>query len=367
LVKISPSNNNGSIRIRFEFEGKKHNISDLGKWGNRLDRARAELMAATIERDIELGGFDATLDRYLRPIAAPKPVEPAKVPAPKRHLLDVWDSYVDTLALSELTKSEHYQTLRNSINRVKPKPGLDSIDWFVRSTADLSTFSFNSRLRMLKGCLSWAVDQGLAKSNPFSGIKIKKSGKPNKTKPFTLSQVRQILDGFTAIAPTYRPIATFLFLTGARTSEAIGLQWKRIDFIAGTVTIADTLTTVKYQRAPIRKSTKTGAVTVLPMSNNLRQSLESIPTGEPNDLVFSHKGKTVSIELYRRAWKLVLESVGIPHQKMYSSRHTFCSQALASGLTSSQVADFLGHSDSSMVDKNYGSSINVIPLPDFNI
>jgi integrase len=220
---------------------------------------------------------------------------------------------------------------------------------------------------MLKNCLDWAVTQELAESNPFSGIKIKRSGKPSKTKPFTLAQIRQILDGFTAIAPTYRPIATFLFLTGARTSEAIGIQWRRIDFEGGQITIADTLTTVKYQRLPIRKSTKTGAVTVLPMSSNLRQLLESLPIGESDDLVFTHKSKPIRRELYGRAWKKVLVSVGIPHQKMYSTRHTFASQALDIGLTSSQVAEFLGHSDTSMVDKNYGSSINVVPLPNFDI
>jgi integrase len=368
LVKINCSNNNGSIRIRFDFEGKKHNIAGLGSWANRLDRAKAELLAATIERDILLGNFDATLDRYLRPMAVSKPVEPAKVPAPKSHtLLKVWDSWVATLDLSEQTKAEHYSTVRRHILRTKPAPLLGSTAWLIESTVHLSAYSFNLRLRMLGNCLDWAIDAGLTQSNPFRKIKRKKSPRINKTRPLTLEQVRQVLNGFNAIAPTYRPFAEFLFSTGVRTSEGVGLQWKRIDLEAGTVTIADTLTQMKYQTTKVRKPTKTSSVTTLPMSTNLRKLLESLPRGEPDDLIFTHNGKPISRQLYHRAWTKVLVDVGIPHQKPYSSRHTFCSQALDMGLTPSQVAEFLGHSNSSMVERNYGSAINVVPLPNFDI
>jgi integrase len=360
VIRIQPTNNNGSLRIRFTLDGNIYNIAGLGRCCNRVARARAELAAALIERDIELGAFDSTLAKYL-------PQEPVKPAKPKR-LLELWDLWVSTLHLSKQTESDHYRTTRNMILRAKPAPISDSVDWFVKDGAHLAAFSFNVRRRFFDNCLEWAIGQKLVKENPFRRIKSKKSAKRNKTKPLTLEQVRQILAGFKLHYPDYVEFSTFLFLTGCRISEAIGLQWKRVDFEANTVTIADSLAKVNYQKATVRKGTKTDAITVLTMSNNLRALLLSLAMGDPDDLVFKYAdGEAISLRRYYYAWTRLLKTLGIPHVKSYVSRHTFTSAALDSGLDSSKVAKFLGHTDSSMVDRNYGSSLNTPQLPELDI
>jgi integrase len=360
VIRIQPTNNNASLRIRFTLEGSIYNIAGLGKADKRIARAKAELAAALIERDIELGAFDTTLAKYL-------PQEPVKPAKPKK-LLELWDVWVGTLGLSQQTKADHYRTTRNMILRVKPAPGSDSVDWFVKDGAHLSAFSFNLRKRFIGNCLEWAIGQKLVTENPFRTIKSKKTTKRNKTKPLALEQVRQILEGFKLHYPDYVEFSTFLFLTGCRISEAIGLQWKRVDFEADTVTIADSLAKVNYQKEKVRKSTKTDTITVLTMSKNLRALLLTLPKGKPDELVFKYPdGEAIALRRYYYAWTRLLKTLGIPHTKAYSSRHTFTSHALASGLDSSKVAQFLGHTDSSMVDRNYGSSINTPQLPDIDI
>jgi integrase len=360
VIRIQPINNNGSLRIRFTFKGDIYNIAGLGQCSNRLARAKAELAAALIERDIELGAFDATLAKYL-------PQEPMKAIKPKK-LLELWDSWVGTLQLSKQTESDHYRTTRNMILRAKPTPISDSADWFVKDGAHLSAFSFNVRRRSFNNCLEWAIGQKLVKENPFRQIKSKKTTKRNKTQPLPLEQVRQILEGFKAQYPDYVKFSTCLFLTGARTSEIIGLQWKRINFEANTITIADTLATVRYQKATVRQQTKTDTITVLTMSNALRALLLTLPMGSPDELVFKYPdGSAISLRRYYYSWTRILKALEIPHVKSYVSRHTFTSAALDSGLDSSKVAQFLGHTDSSMVDRNYGSSLNTPQLPELDI
>jgi integrase len=365
LVKILPKDNNGSIRIRFKIGGQTHNISNLGRSDNRIASAKAELIAATIEKDIELGDFDPTLARYLSGIAINMPAK--KTPAPMM-LLEVWDLWVDTLALSEQTKSDHYKTTRGMIKRTKPSPSTDSAEWFLKGGAHLSPFSYNLRKRFIRSCLDWAIEQGMVSENPFRTIKSKKSAKRNKTKPLALEQVRQILAELKIDHPEYHAFSTFLFLTGCRTSEGIGIQWKRIDFDRGELTIADTLAQVNYQKELVRKQTKTGAVTTVIMSAGLENLLRSIPRGKPDDLVFPGiDGEPIARMGYYKTWRKVLAKLDIPYVKPYVSRHSFASLALDSGLDASKVASFLGHTDSSMVDKNYGSAMKPATLPTFDL
>jgi integrase len=360
LARIQSTDNNGSLRIRFKFQGDIYNISGLGSSGDRIARARAELAAALIDRDIHIGAFDATLARY-------QPQKPATIAKPMK-LLELWDLWVETLGLSQQTKSDHYATVRNMIFRSKPLPKSDSTDWFIQDGANLSAFSYNMRKRMIGNCLDWAIEQKLIETNPFRTIKSKKAAKRNKTRPLSLEQVRQILEGFKVNHPEYHKFSTFLFLTGCRISEAIGLQWKRVAFEAGTVTIADTLASVNYQKATVRQQTKTGSITVLAMSEGLRKLLESLPQGKPDDLVFHYEdGEPISLRKYYYRWVRLLKRLEIPHVKSYVSRHTFTSHALATGLDSSKVAQFLGHTDSSMVDRNYGSTMSTPKLPDLNL
>jgi integrase len=56
----------------------------------------------------------------------------------------------------------------------------------------------------------------------------------------------------------------------------------------------------------------------------------------------------------RETWaRVLIIKVGLPQRRMYETRHTFASWALAGGETPDWVAKTLGHVDTSMVYRSY--------------
>jgi integrase len=66
-----PQNNNGSIRLRWRYQGRPYNLNLPGlQW--HKDQNRAQLIALTIAQDTDQGSFDGTLSKY-RAMSAPAP------------------------------------------------------------------------------------------------------------------------------------------------------------------------------------------------------------------------------------------------------------------------------------------------------
>lgn len=350
MSQINLTNNNGRIRIRFKHQRITYNISTLGKYTNPIDRSKAKILAASIELDIQLGQFDSTLEKY---IGAPKP---------KSHpMLPIWDLWVATLELSESTKADHYVVIRRAIEKIKPPPEIYDSKWFVKSAENLASSTFNTRLRFLSKFSNWALEEGYLKTNPYLKLEGRK-GSRQKTNPLTIHQIKSILQKFSELQPQYSKFATFLFLTGCRHSEAIGLTWDKVNLELGEIEISETL--VKGRK----KGTKTGLVTVLQMSQNLRVLIESIDRNESDQYVFTNlNGDPVHINTYGYAWKKVLEALEIPHVKPYVSRHSFASNAIDGGLSIEEVARILGHADTTMVQRHYVSSLSKVNLPELGL
>jgi len=80
---------------------------------------------------------------------------------------------------------------------------------------------------------------------------------------------------------------------------------------------------------------------------------------QPDDLVFpSPTGEAIDDQNFWKIWKKMLETLGLEHRPPYSSRHTFTSFLIDSGLPHTQVADVLGHIDTRMVNGVYGHALN---------
>jgi integrase len=352
---ITPRNNHGAIRLRFTYNAKRYNLSTGGKYGDPIDMAFAAAIAAKIQLDIKAGQFDATMQRY-------RTLENAPVVQRDRSLLALWDKWVDSLSLEPETKADHYAMLRLMIERAKP--ALGKSEWFIKAGEKLAPSTYNKRLGYLRRCLDWAVTEGLATVNPYQSMKSRKA-QTEAVKPFTLDEITRILQGFRALHPTYAPFCAFMLATGCRTSEAIGLQWKRVDFERGEVTIADSTPKHRSGKGTHRKSTKTDSVTILDMDESLRRLLEALPRCGPDELVFkSPDGKhAIDRSNYRTAWVEVLEAQKVPYRKPYATRHTTASHAIDQGASLPDVAYILGHKDTRMVSQTYGHLINRPKLP----
>lgn len=88
-------------------------------------------------------------------------------------------------------------------------------------------------LTQINACCNWAVAEGLIEDNPFQAMKIKVPKGMTADRdinPFKKQERDQIIDAFSTDpyyvhCPDY---VRFLFFTGARPNEVIGLQWKHI-------------------------------------------------------------------------------------------------------------------------------------------
>jgi integrase len=363
---ITPINNNGSIQIKFTVNGKRYSFHPLkgGEYSNKRDLAQVRSVATKIQNDIIAECFDHTLNKY-KPQNSDVPLKPNSKSV--KSLLTVWDAWVDSLSLSPATKADHYEMIRRMI--VKANAGLDDISWFIN--ADIAASTFNKRLGYLKSCCNWAVTQKLILANPFEQVKSRKAIKP-EIKPFTLDEIRAIVAEFECKYPHYSPFVQFMFLTGVRTSEAIGLQWKHIDFNRNELVIRESLSKDRtdngYRRK--RKDTKSGSIRYLNISSELDKLLQSIKptTATPDDLVFkSSRGCVIDAGNFREDWKQVLSNLGIEYRKPYTTRHTLLSHAIEKGIPITGVAYLAGHSDTRMVMQTYGHMINKPSLPTLDL
>jgi integrase len=286
--------------------------------------------------------------------------EPEKNPP----LLEIWDLWVESLDLPPETKAGHYDNFRRQIVKAGNPLSTDK-DWFLSNT--LAPKTHNTRLWLLKSVATWAVAEGLLTVNPWLKTKPRKATK-EIVKPFSQSEAVKIIAGFEESYPAWTPFAKFLFLSGCRMSEAIGLQWRHVDFQRGEICICESLPRSldkTYQR--VRKSTKTGSVRFLEINAELTKVLKQVLPARKNseNLVFLNPTGTGHVDCrnFRHRWKKVLAAANIPYRRPHIIRHSFASHAIEQGIPLTGVAYLLGHSDTRMVATTYGHLINRPNLP----
>ena len=356
---INPINNNGSIQLKFSFGGKRYSFNPIpgGDFDNKRDMATAKAIAIRIQNDILAGRFDPTLDRYRLSPKAPTKPQPITI-------LELWDLWVESLELPLAVAADDYRTIRQML--VKANPAISDTSWLVE--ANLAPVTFNKRLSYLKSCGKWAVGEGFLDHNPFRRIKPRKASR-KVIKPFTTNEIQRILAGFQDKAPHYVPFVKFLFLTGARLSEAIGFRWGHVDFDRNELIICESLpkdlTGNGYQR--VRKETKTGIIRYLTMRPELRGLLQDL---QPEDTHSDHlvfitvEGCIIDADNFRaRYWKPILAECNVPYRKIHNIRHTTLSMAIEQGTPITGVAYMAGHTDTRMVIQTYGHMINRPNLP----
>jgi len=156
----------------------------------------------------------------------------------------------------------------------------------------------------------------------------------------------------------YYPFVYFMFATGTRTGEARALRWGNVNLACGTITICESL-----DRYGKHKPTKTGTVRTIGLTQNLVALLQGIRQGE---LVFTTpNGSPIHDGNFRkRVWKPLLERLGIPYRKPYTTRATAVSNLLEAGLSPLTVSSITGHSLEVMYT-HYAASVKPPQLVDF--
>ena len=208
----------------------------------------------------------------------------------------------------------------------------------------LSSSSVRRRLAPLRALLATAVEDGLIRSNPATGVRIPRSPADrldhDHSKALNEDELRRLLHEL----PTgSRLFVEFLAHTGLRFSEAIGVRWDDVDFEQRRLHVRRRLyhgidaPKSRYGRRAIPLSPR-----MLISLADLRRSSTYHDEGEP---VFATRAGTPLdyANLYRRVFKPAARRAGVPWAGLHTLRHTCATTLFRNGLNAKQVQLWLGH------------------------
>jgi integrase len=202
--------------------------------------------------------------------------------------------------------------------------------------------------------------------NPCAGArKALALGTKQKTeapKAFTAEQLAHVLETARTVDPAHAPLFSLLARTGVRIGEGCALRWDDVDWRAGQITVAGTVTRMGTVNTP-----KNGEERVVDMSDALATELRQLQVQRkaealqrgwgtvPARIFCTRRGKLYPLTEAARRFKRVLERAGLPgHFSLHTFRHTWASLNLAAGVSLEYVSRTLGHRDSRITVTIYG-------------
>lgn len=209
------------------------------------------------------------------------------------------------------------------------------------SRARYSTRTENRHLSAIRGVYGWMVAEGISQRDPAAAIA---SPKQAKSLPHTMSdaEVQALLGTCDVSTPDGlrdRAFLEALYATGARISEASGLDVGDVDFAACQVRLFGKGS--KERIVPVyevaldwlRRYLDEGRPLLL--SNNKRDT---------QALFLSVRGNRMSADALRTVFERHVEEAGLdPALTPHAMRHTYATELLGGGADMRSVQELLGH------------------------
>jgi integrase len=385
---VSIENFQGRLRLHLprEFYRGKNKYLTLGLADTPNNRTIAEFKVKQINFEIVNGIFDPNnLERY-KPGRCLKIVEPVR--RQSLSLLETWDKYVDFKrpSISPSYLAHQLQATRNHLKKLSDLSDMDAVAVRNWAMANLTVDSAKRFITQLSACYGWAKKSRLIDVNPFalmaSEIKLPRSEKVDAEdagiNPFTAAERDAIVQAFKTNQfchactsknnqhSNYAAYVQFLFYTGCRPSEAIGLQWKNID-IEKCIVLFDGAVVQSLKGLVRKKGLKTQAFRKLKINGQLREILESIRPKNftPDSLVFPapEGGFIIQGNFGSRVWKKVLQGLGLEYRVPYQTRHTFITLCLDKGIDAKDVARWVGNSPE-IIYRHYAGNRRDLQVPE---
>jgi integrase len=189
-------------------------------------------------------------------------------------------------------------------------------------------------LSMLAVALRWAEENGHIARAP----KIWRPDPPErKVRHLTRGQFDRWFEGVKA--PHARLYVELGLATMARPSALLELTWERVDFERGTVDLNPKGRRQTRKRRP-----------VVPLNDDALAALREAYEARQSQYVVERGAKRVAS--IKKAFQAASERTGI-HVTPYTLRHTGAVWAAEAGVSMAELAQFMGHDDSSTTEKHY--------------
>ena len=214
--------------------------------------------------------------------------------------------------------------------------------------------------QVLHTALADAERWNLIPDNPARHTKVPVQ-RSRPMRALTWEEVRRLLAA--ADADTHRVLWYFYLLTGVRRGEALGIEWREIDWDHATVHICRTVHTDEGHSVP--KTPSSDRLVALPpdlldmlrahrMTQQQEQAGYRVPE-ESGDWVFATRtGRLLSPRNVGHYFKDLLKKANLPPStRIHDMRHSHATLMLAQGVPIKVVSERLGHSDVAMTLRIY--------------
>lgn len=348
---------NGRVIIRLPrnwFEGKQKSLP-LGLPSTRENLAYGEQVSNQINTDYLAGQFDTTMAKYKK---QPQ-VSPSALPTTLT-TQELWGKYCDYKQPRWKAKTAVYnrEIIGRWIDRLSSdwSDALSVRSYLLANTTDgVAVRVLNS----LESSVEWAMRvQILPESrNPYRGMgkDLKVSATKSGANALTQTEQEKVIQAFYDHPAwfVYGEFVEFLFLTGCRPSEAIGLDWSQIspDFASICFDRSVVLIDRKFH---LNELSKTNRARVFYCNERLKSLLSKLAINCPGvGAVFRVRGQYINYDTFcNRPWKALVLTVTGRKTTPYSARDTFITHQTERGKPIALVAQWVDNS-TGMIERKY--------------
>jgi integrase len=350
-----------SIRVLFSYRGKQRKetlyLDNAPLPPTPANVKYARRVASEIRERIRAGEFVYSDYFPHSPMATSQDNDSAM-------LFKVMDRWLKLLDLKASTKKQYGKRIESfwkahlknvPVERVRHSDILEAL----KKGTWASGKSRNNELSMIRQVFEFARKDGLIKANPCSEIERASYQSPGPD-PFSMEEVDLVLaDIKTHCHEQILNFTQFMFFTGLRTNEGIGLRWADIDFVRGEMKIDGGMV---YEEET--DSTKTSTARKVKFTSRALEALkrQKAHTFLAGGHVF-HDPKTGEQWAYQKMtdvrsyWSAIFKRTGIRYRRPYNTRHTYATVCLMAGANPAYIAKQLGHS-TQMLFRVYADWIN---------
>lgn len=208
---------------------------------------------------------------------------------------------------------------------------------------------------VLHKVLEAAVRARRLRANPATGSAMP----PRRHKEMrflTPPEIGRLLAACSSDLERWRPLVMLMVSTGLRYGEAIGLKVGRVDVLAGTLTVLETM----------HEAGKGEYIFTEPKSEQSRRTVSITPelaaelvplvaSKDRDELVFTEPdGQPVTRNFRQRVWKRITERAGLTGLRLHDLRHTLAAVLISAGVPLTAVQRLLGHSSIRVTSDMYG-------------
>jgi len=282
---------------------------------------------------------------------------------------EVYDMWFDTVYLADgIKESTQVKTKQLFTNHILKDLGDMRVSAITPKHCQMAVKRWskkNGKAKQMKNYCARIFDFAIVnlqiiKHNPMEKVYVPAVKKSNRTIQFyNKKELQTFLECVKEQQnPRWHPLFRLLAFSGIRKGEALGLEWRNVNFEDGTLTINQTLAR-GHNNQLIIQSTKTTAgertITLDGQTLNIlkewrkQQRLDYLKLGyntqKPNQLVFStDTNEAIQHSNVTNVMNRVIKNYDLKRITVHQLRHSHCSLLFEAGAGIKEVQERLGHS-----------------------